>query len=449
MNPTALAGLALATLATTALADDPSPGHTLSTGLPYPGQTSARTLSSGEIVTFDGASIDRWGPDGTHLLNLGTFQPARYGGCFEVAPDESFVLLGETGDVTDPLFTPSGDLYRVPLDGSGPAVLGPETSAYLNTLVFNYDAAFEDATNAIVSAAEGGFGAGNDLVRLDTATGQTSIVAHVSGPSGPLTFDPLGNLWYATQSADFPAPPGATNVVFFPGPLPTTGPALSEANTVVFATGFDGATDLAWESSTSAPLLAENNFATGTNRIYQVGNTPGNSTVLIEGSPFSWISGLETELHGDPQTFHPYQPEGGDLVRYLTTDYWSSWDRVEVRPSRPVAAFTGPGATAPGIGLLTLQVEGGPPGGDLIFLAGVGSYLAEAAYSLPGVAAPLFSGMAPAAHVVIPGTFPLDASGAGGVSILHDGSLLGLISAQALLLDHTGATVGTSTGAEL
>jgi hypothetical protein len=295
-----------------------------------------------------------------------------------------------------------------------------------------------------VSAAQGGFGAGNDLVRVDVTTGAATLLAHVQGPSGPLTFDSLGNLWYATQTDAFPPPPGSTDVILWPAPLLAGPDVLTEAEAVVFSTGFDGASDLAWEASTGAILLAENLFSSGANRIYQVGNSPANSTLLVEGAPGGWITGLEATSGVGPATFHAYQPEGSALVRYL-----NAGTRNELHPARPQAAFTGPGASRPGFGTLTFEVQGGPPNGELIALIAPAPYGPELAFTLSTVAAPLFSGLNPNAFLVVPGTYSLDATGAGGLSIQHHGSLFGLLAAQAIVFDAQGSLVGTTTGSQL
>ena len=69
--------------------------------------------------------------------------------------------------------------------GTGPVQLA--------TLTFSYDAAFSPAGELFVSAATGGFGAGNDIFKVALPGGALTQIAHVGGPSGPLTFGANGS----------------------------------------------------------------------------------------------------------------------------------------------------------------------------------------------------------------------------------------------------------------
>lgn len=412
-------------------ADTPSNGFSL-TSLPFPTQNVTATLSTGEIAAFDGVSIDLYAADGALLQHLGSLPAAAFPGVFELDPTESFLLFGEST---------AGDLYRVALDGSG--------MTFLANLVFNYDAAFESAGTAVVSAASCGFFCGSELWRLDVQSGALTLLASLTGPSGPLAFGPGGLLYYATQSEDYPAPPGSTDVVFF---LPTQlqgGVLLHDADAFPFTAGFDGGGDLELDPSSGALYLAENNFSTGANRVRQVAGTLAGSPVIVEGSPGNTIDRLEFVPGAGPATFQPYQPSSGGLLRYSTTDFAGFADRVAVRPARPQALLLGPGASGPG--RVELRVTGAEPGGTLIVAYGPqGTWdPLEATYLLSGAAAPVHTGLVLETLQLVPVVLPVDAGGEGSFAFHNPGTLLGLFALQGIVGDALDPILGTSTGALL
>src|SRR6185436_9666725 len=117
-------------------------------------------------------------------------------------PDGSAVALGES--------TNNG-IFLAQTDGSG---LVPVT-----TVVFNYAAAYAPNGDLYVSAATGGFGNGNDIVRVRFSPPSAVNIGHVAGPSGPVTVKGNGDLCYATQDPGFPPAPGSTNVVLWSAAL--------------------------------------------------------------------------------------------------------------------------------------------------------------------------------------------------------------------------------------
>ena len=431
-RPTLCALLGACALALSPSAQDQTPSGFALQDLPYPGSSATATLSNGDIVTFDGMSIDRFDSSGAFQANLGSFPGFVFGGCFAIDPSESFAVLGESSN---------GDVFRVELDGSG--------MTFLANLVFNFDADFESADSVIVSAATGGFGAGNDLVRLNTTTGATTSLAKLSGPSGPLAFNAAGLMFYVTQSDSFPSPPGGSDLVFLTPAQLSSGAVLGDADFNLFVPGFDGGSSLAIDQATGAIYLAENNFSSGTNRVYQVGGTVASSTVIAEGASFFSMGNLEVD---DPQggaTFQAYQPALGGAVRYNTTDFFSTSARRQVTPARPTSSLNGPGAS--GIGAVDFGVDGGEPDGAFLFLYGPqGLYSPiETANVFGGIAAPIFTGLDLGTLSFLPFYLPLDGGGSGSFSFFNPGNLQGVFAFQALIADPALNTLGTSEAALL
>lgn len=386
---------------------------------------AVRELTDGRLVTFDGRFVDLWAPDGTHLALLADLGATNFVGAFAVAPSDDFAVVGESTN---------GDVFRVELDGSGATLLA--------NLFFNYDAAFAPSGDLYVSAATGGFGTGNDVVRVDPATGATTTILHVEGPSGPIAFDALGNLFYATQSNDFPAPAGATDVLLFQAAdiaAPTS--ALSEADGFLYAGGFDGASSMVCDRATSRVYLAETNFSNGVNRVRQALGSAAQSPILAEGQPFEWISVAQFLAGSGPALFSAFQPEGGGRLVYGRTDFASLDERRTLTPARASLTVGGPGVG--GAGNFSLELAGLDPDGSLLLVWGptalVGPELAV------GVLPPLFTGLDLGTLELFPFQFGVDGAGAASITLYNPGGLEGLLTFQGLLLDGTGSAAGTST----
>lgn len=402
--------------------------------LNYPGQASTLTLANGDVITYDGVTVDRYDAAGNLIANLATFSPSVFTGAFAVDPTGTFAIVGESS---------TGDIFRVDLSVGGLSLL-----ANLN---FNFDADFAPDGSVVVSAAVGGFGVGNDLVRLDPVTGATTFLAHVAGPSGPVEFDTFGNLYYATIAAGFPSPPASTDIlIFMAADLATAdcsvpGKCLDETNAVPFATGYDGASDLALDPQTGGLYLAENNFGTGSSRIWPVTGGPvGGTSPLIEETTFNWTTNLEAFGGSTAATLQAFQPSSDARLLYNTTDFFSSWERVEVTAKRASLAISGAGLTGPG--QVDLDVTAGPPGGGVLYFFGPTALVgaSETAYAV-GLAVPLFTALDLSSLNAFGGVLSLDGTGSSSFSFSNPGGLEGLVSIQGLLLDPTfGLTLGTT-----
>lgn len=418
--------VATGVVALPALALDTSPaGYELS-ALPYPAAGSVATLSNGDFVVFDGLSIDRYDAAGNLLQNLHTLPGSVFTSFAIVDPTESFVVFGESSN---------GEIFKIDLATS--------TKTSLTNLTFNYDAQFETGTTIIVSAAAGGFGAPNEIHRLDTDTGATTLLATASGPSGPVSLDAAGNLYYANVAFGVP---GSTNVYRFDAADLTGAPVLSEVDGTVISSGFDGAGDMVCDQATGDLFLSENNFSSGSNIVFRVGATRATSEQVVNGTTFFTIGNLEFDSATGGAAFSPYQPDFGGSLRYTTTDFFSTDDRNQVRPARPEVALSGPGAI--GSGPFAVNLTEAPSNGVAVFVFGAQSLYnpVEIAFNFGG--APVLSGFDIGTTIIGPivGT---NAAGAASLNFFNNGTLGGSAVIQAICVDPLLGIVGSSTTAFL
>ena len=397
-----------------------------------PGGGSTRTLSNGDVIGFNGQTVTRFDSTGNVLQVLHTFPTSNFTGAFAVDPTESFAIVGESS---------FGDVFRVDLNAGG--------AVFLANLFFNYDAEFAPDGSVYLSAATGGFGADNDLVRLDPLTGATTFVAHVLGASGPLSVDNNGNVFYATVSADFPAPSGFTDVLIFTaGSLASAdcgvpGGCLDESDAIPYAFGFDGASDMAYDPQTGAVYMAENDFFSGLSRVWKVQSGSASSALpfVIEANG-NWTSGLEILGNTGPAVLQAFQPTSSARLSYK-----SSGARREVTARRPEVNLSGPGTTS--AGLVTLDVAAAEPGGLALLFYGPTSLVAGSESVLPiANMTPLFSAM-DLGSLTFGALLTLDGAGTASTSFNNPG-LFGKVSIQGIVLDANGQLfLGTTFRADL
>jgi hypothetical protein len=420
--PAALTWAVLA--ASPALADEPQPGFILEV-LPYPGQALTATLSTGEIVAFDGQNLDLYADNGDLINNLVTLPEFVFGSFLLVDPTDTFVVLGESSN---------HDILRIDLNPIGIPVA-------VANLVFNFDAVFEDQDTLLVSAASCGFGCGNEIFRVGLTTGSVQLIARVSGASGPLALDGAGNLYYGTASGQFPPPPNHSEVIRWDASQLHGGPVVSQSDSTLIATGLEGASDLVFDPVGGGLYLAANDFGSGVNVIRQILGSNVNDPILVEGTPFNSIGGLEF-VPGDGQAeFAGYQPVRGGTLTYNTTDFFSIFERRSLAPRRPQLTIGGPGAT--GAGVFTVEVTNGPPSGSALLYYG-SSALFDPLETVIQLRVPLFVGLDLPSLMRAPGTFALDATGTGSRDFVNPGGLEGQFAIQLLMLDDIGRIAGMS-----
>ena len=422
--------LATCALALPSAAQAPLDGFDI-TNAAHPGVSNWITLSTGELLSFDGQNVELYDANGAFVQLVTSFASSSFTGCFAVDPTETFAVVGESSN---------GDVFRVDL--------ATGTTTFLANVFFNYDAAFAPDGTVYISAATGGFGFGNDLVRLDPLTGAATKVANFDGASGPLAVDDLGNIFYATASAAFPSPPGSSDVVIFPASALATadcsipGMCLDLTDAITFAFGFDGATSMERDSSTGNLYLAENNFGSGVSRVWHVlAGSAANALPLVDEVNGNWTGGLQILPGTGPATFQAYQPETGPRLVYNTSG-GSGVFRRSVSPDRAELALTGPGTS--GVGNVDITLTGGVPSGFALLFFGPTAGVGGAEVALPlANPTPLISDMD--LGTLKYGRFlAVDPTGGASTSFTNPG-ILGVISIQGVLVDLTGNQLVATT----
>jgi hypothetical protein len=387
------------------------------------------SFANGDSLLCDGAGIRRLDPSGATLTTYLSFSPSVFASFILIAPDESVAYVGESTN---------NDIWRVPLAGSGPP-------SVLVNLVFNFDACFDQGGDLIVSAATCGFDCGNELVRVDTATGGTSVLAKVSGASGPVAMDALGNLYYGTQQG-FAPPLGSLEIVLFPSAALQAGPLpLDDADAVLWSSGWNGLSDFALDPATQRLYAAENTFASGANQVWHVQSNKASSRLLYNGPTGSWCSHFDLRAIQAPAQFLPYQPPaGGELLVSVTDFFANTTTRTALKTARPQGALSGPGASGPGA--FTWSIEGGAPNGWILGALGPSATYdpVESAVLITGVP-PLFTGLNLATAQFLPVFLPLDAQGDLAFASSNPGAFSGNLALQGVLYGPGFQLLGTTT----
>ena len=428
----ALGLLALALLDSPTAAQDQAAtgfGTTLEVA-PVPGTSFvSATFENGDILIFDGVQVDRFTAGGLFLDTLETLPGFVFPSFLELSPDESFAIFGESS---------TGELRRVD------TVLGG--SLLLNTLAFNFDAAFLDSDHLVVSAAAGGFGARNELWELEISSASLSPLGTVPGPSGPVAVDGSGNLYYATVPLAFPPPPNPTDILRWDAATVQEGVPFDETDATILASGLLGASSMAYDDRQEILFVAENNFGTGASRISRLRAGSSTPEVLVTGRSSYTISNLQFCPGSTPAVFAAFQPAQGAGLRYQTSDFVVDIERYVVESSRPSFLLTGPGTT--GQGPFDARLFGGPENGFAFVAYGSRSLFDPAEAALPFGGLPLFLGLALPSMTIVPAPLALNGEGELHQSFLNGGALSGS-AAQLILFESDLQFAGTSSAAFL
>ncbi|HIG10246.1 MAG: hypothetical protein ABGY71_13390 [bacterium] len=378
---------------------------------------SYATLATGERVIFDGLSIDLYDGAGVFMLNLASLPSFVFNSFVAIDPGLTFAICGETSN---------HDIFKVALDGSGYSTLC--------NLPFNYDAVFENSGSLIVSAAVCGFGCGNDILRVDTTSGQVTSLAQVAGSSGPLALDAGGGLFYATNSGDFPAPPGSTSILRWSNAQLQSGSVLVEADAAVFHAGLDGAASMAVDPGFGNLFLAESIFGSAS-RILEFDKQSGSLADVVVESP-SWLAALEFGDKGGNGHMHAYQPATGTFLRYLGANI------VTVEPLRPTTSVNYNGNQ------VTFSISGAKPNSAVLVLWGPAATHSspENSYQL-GFDFEFHTGIPLGQIRRTPWYTPTDANGAAQFTYFDFQNLAGTLVFQGLITDETGAFIGSCEAA--
>lgn len=416
-----ISGLSMAPLAQAQGAETGYTEAVISNPVPF---ASRATLSDGRIIDFDGQFVTLTSADGLTVTSLHDFGVSNFSGILVPSLDETFVVVGESSN---------GDLFTVDLSVGG--------ATFVTNLPFNFSAVFESATSLIVSAGAPSF-ADNNLVRVDLTTGNQTLLAMVEGPSGPVAIDAFGNVYLATVASGFPAPPGGTEVLLYLASQLTGAPVLTEFEGSPIGVGFDGASSMVVDPAFNRVYLAENNFGSGTNRIWNVSGSQASSELLYEGPTGDWVTIDRFDTGTGPGVFAAYQPEAGSgRILAGRTDFFSFDDRFDLTPKRPELNITSaPFGTSTSF---TLDVTDGRPNSPMILVYGLTPAPGTPEVSvIPGVL-PLLSDFDLGSLEIFP--FPLLLDGSGEVSLPFVADSISNVSFQGLVLDEGFFGVATTT----
>jgi hypothetical protein len=417
--------LVLASPLAAAYQELPSPGFQADAGInnPAPWSTFA-TMADGSRVHFDGATVTHHGADGTFLATLHAFSTFSFYGAIAADPSGDSLVVGESTN---------GDIFRVEMDGSG--------ATYLANLPYNFDAAYDAPGSVVISAATCGFSCGNDIIRVDTQTGSTELLANVSGPSGPIAFAANGDLYYGPALDAFPAPSGSGELWRFDAIDLASSAPLSDSDATVLAGGLDSVSSIAVDPLLGDIVVAANTYdssfaviADSLTLLRADGEVKG---VIAEGLG-SYRSNIDIVQGAGIGHFRAFQPTGATLS-YLVND------RIEsIQPKRPTATITHHGGS-----FYSFDVQGGVPDGAMYLTYGNSALHqgAESSYLLS------FDFMF---HTGLPlnatrriGQFfmPCDSLGDSSFSFWDNGNLAGTIVFQGLMMNEVGSFVGSSEAA--
>lgn len=428
-----LAGLASLSPARVSAQDSCAPGFALGTPRAVGPFDAYATLQDGTRVVSDGLSVDHVDANGQLLLHLGGYPAYVYPSFVLLAPDESYALVGESS---------TGGIERFELSGAPQSTVGG--------IAYNYDALFEDAGHVLVSAdTSGAFQ--NQLVRLDLSNGATTLVAQLSGPSGPLARRTrTGELFVGLVDL---AQPGHDAILRFDAAQLSSGQLLSAADGALFASLLPNAAALRLDERYDVPgldywrlYLAIAPF--GAPSTIACFDPSGARLPDVASSPDS-ISNLELRSAGATGAFGPFQPDAGERLSYRATMWCfpncTSAELRVIEPRRPQASISGPGLANPSGGLVTLDFDGCVPNASLLLVLGPQSlYSPNEQTRLHPDGFLWHSGLAwsPLRRLV---TLATDAGGHASFSYTNPGSYNGTHAFQALVRDANGLYVGSST----
>ena len=212
---------------------------TLDASLPFERQVGGLEYGpNGERLIYENDEI-RSTLDDVNTV-IARFEPPVFGSFLRLAPDADSVYFGES----------SGHrIFRVPLAGGDPVLV--------DRLFLNFDLAFAPHTADAALAGRGfvvGYGESQSssvwLLDEDPDDANDEIIASISRFSGPLAFDPAGNLYVITSGRSDPATgrPSEVLVRFSALQLQSVigDGALSLGDGEELADGLDGLFNLEW-----------------------------------------------------------------------------------------------------------------------------------------------------------------------------------------------------------
>ena len=291
-----------ATPVPSAARDTVAPGYRIDSSIRIPLYASFTALPGGEVLIFDGVDVFGWIPHARFSSYLGSTSTFGYPSFIRVDPTRTFAILGESSH---------GNLFR--------AEFGTEQVEPLAQVPLNFDAAWEDDRHFLLSASPCMLICGNDIFRVDAASGDRSPVAHVPGPSGPIALSADGALYYGRQSTTYPPPAGSLSVLRWSAEQIRSGNVLSEADAEVVVAGLDGIGSIDVDPVRGHLWVAESRASGGSEILEYL--LDGEALGAVVSSP-NWIANVDVAAVATPAHPDRRRRMGAPLVlRYASIDY--------------------------------------------------------------------------------------------------------------------------------
>ncbi len=216
-------------------------------------------------------------------------------------------------------------------------------------------------------------GAASGIWLMDLVKGKHREVIQLTGPSGPIAFDAMGNLLYALQPSNFPAPKGSVRLIRFPQSLVRKaiqgGKPLTIGQASVVMKGLNGALDLAFDDRQRLYVSDPQNG--GLLRTLPASMTL--DSAFLKPTKLTTL-GLQF-VERSPATFDGFQPSDGGELYMATTDWISVAGVWRIRAARP-GLSSKPEVRIPK-GPLELNLKGAPRNAAVWLVLSAGPPLAS------------------------------------------------------------------------
>lgn len=249
----------------------------------------------GHPVIYESASGEIRVHDGPTPRPIASLPPGTFGSFLVPLPDGTGLVFGESS---------SSNVYTVPYSGTGEVLADNIPNAFALAL--------DPEGRGFVSA----LGTLNRIVLLDgdPLAENREVVTGIPGFSGPVAFDPAGNLYYGTSDGSSPV---QKLVCFTPGQLEAAieGPPLSLEDGEILIDDASGFFDLKW--SGGRLYATDLGFSTNLGTLFVIDPSTGFETSLL--ASFEGVEGLLSPgfiaVRPGPRPFDPGEgPEGGALL---------------------------------------------------------------------------------------------------------------------------------------